>query len=198
MKGNPLARNVPTAGRADDKHTINAGDMLPASVKAKMGKAWRVREKSITEHDKASLSHWFDAAREAREMFGDQNNIGACYASAVYQLAEDHSWNTIRQYVGAVLIAMDTINVETGKVFRASDFKSMRLLRQTVAGLGQRAKKEPEAKPVKRKVTARERQAFDAMFATAEFKALPAEVRRNIKRMAEGESFFVGEIKNVK
>ena len=173
-----------TASRADE---IRNGSRF-TTAEIKQGKKFRTHERQITQGEFTALLGWWNAALDARAMFGDGYGVASAYAKLVAKVATDNTENTIRQYVGACLTAMDTINKNTGKKFVARDFKGIGHLRATVKSDKKGNKPEKFRNPT-RKVTAPTRKAYEALIATAEFKALPANERKIIKMLMNGESF---------
>lgn len=170
--------NDPTAGRAEPSK----------ASKAKAIKAFTRHEKGVTKGEHDSLLAWWAMAEDAVALFGDEYGVASQYARLVHKSATDNTEATIRQYVGAVITAMGTINTATGKHFRARDFKGIGHLRATVRSGKKGNKAEPFRNPV-RKVSATTRKAYDGLMATPEFRALPAEEKKIIRMLARGENF---------
>lgn len=129
----------------------------------------------ITAGEKTSLEGWWKAAEECKAHFTKKNGTPnrAAYADAAAKVAHDNNMDTIAKYVGYVLTAMVTINVETGKVFKMNDFKGIEHLIVTVKGKGQ-----VKATPKKKKSDVSPAQ---ALLRSAEFKALPKAKQALIK-----------------
>ena len=114
--------NEPTAGRAEPSK----------ASKDKAIKAFARHERGVTKGEHDSLLAWWAMAEDAIALFGDGYGVASQYARLVHKAAQDNTETTIRQYVGAVITAMGTINKATGKKFKARDFKGIGHLRATV------------------------------------------------------------------
>ena len=145
-------------------------------------------EVTINKGEALALDGWWDAGVECRSLgvSASEYAITAAKESARKNKGGKHkpySENTIRQSVGYVLRAL-----EQGS--KKSEFDGWIDLRKTMTGSSTKKGKAP--KPVEsgtRKVTATTRKAYDALFATAEFRALPAAEKALLRKLAKGQSF---------
>lgn len=171
--------NEPTAGRAEPSK----------ASKDKAIKAFARHERGVTKGEHDSLLAWWAMAEDAIALFGDGYGVASQYARLVHKAAQDNTETTIRQYVGAVITAMGTINKATGKKFKARDFKGIGHLRATVRSGKKGKAPEPFRNPKPRKVSASDRKAYDALIASPAFRALSPNERKLVRLLASGESF---------
>jgi hypothetical protein len=123
------------------------------------------------------LCAWWDAAREC---IADYESNGSEYARK--SKSSDWSRDTIRAYINRIVRL-----IEQGH--KPAEFKSLEHAWET---LGYYSNKSKAPKPVEtgtRKVNATTRKAYDALFATAEFRALPAAEKALIRKLRDGKAF---------
>jgi hypothetical protein len=127
-------------------------------------------ERAIRSGNKAALIAWWDAARECRD---EHDGNAKQYALLASKVSADWKMNTIRVYVGELMFLMK-------QGHKVTEFKSLEHARETRSSYA--TKPAPVAKP-------RASVAYDALFATKEFKALPIKAQKALRLLAKGESF---------
>lgn len=96
---------------------------------------FRSFEQAITRGEHESLCGWWAAAEECVAL----NLSASAYARAAATTAQDNEFETIRQYVGAVVrFVKGEIVQPNGKRFTTADFKGIDHLRKTAASVGKR------------------------------------------------------------
>lgn len=141
-------------------------------------------EIQILKGEMIALQGWWKAGVECRKHFTKANGTPnrSAYAVAAGKVAKKNEVDTIRKYVGAILTAQDM--GYTLDYFLKNKLGIDHVL-ATVAGKGERKIAEP-VKPTRKSA---EQKAYEAMFATKEFKALPARARKALQLLAKGEAF---------
>lgn len=141
-------------------------------------------EIQILKGEMIALQGWWKAGDECRKHFTKANGTPnrTAYAKAAGKVAKKNEVDTIRKYVGAILTAQEM--GYTLDWFLANKLGIDHVL-ATVAGKGERK----IVAPVKATRKSAEQKAFEAMFATKEFKALPAKARKAMQLLAKGEAF---------
>jgi len=127
-------------------------------------------EKAIRRGNREALNAWWNAARECRD---EHDGNAKAYAIAASKVSADWKMNTIRQYMGELMFLMRMGHT-------VSEFKSLEHARETRS---QYADKKPALAKPKAGV------AYDALFATKEFRALPVKAQKALRLLAKGESF---------
>lgn len=135
-------------------------------------------EDEITSGEIIALKGWWKAAQEAIERHGLVRGCASKYAEEAAKVATRNKENTIRQYVGALLTL-----IERGHTLDEFVKQGLGIEHARETARGYSTRKPVEKKNVKSDV------AFDALFRTKEFKALPAKAQKALRLLAKGESF---------
>ena len=141
-------------------------------------------ETLILKGEMIALQGWWKAGDECRKHFTKANGTPnrSAYASDAFKVAKKNTEGTIRKYVGAILVAQDM--GYTLDWFLTNKLGIDHVL-ATVEGKGERK----VVAPTKATRKNAEQKAYEAAFATKEFKALPARARKALQLLAKGEAF---------
>lgn len=133
-------------------------------------------EKEIRLGNQQALLAWWEAAKECVALY---ESNGSAYARK--SVSKDWKQDTIRCYINRIINLME-------RGHKPSEFKSVEHAWETLGYYSNKSKVE-KVETGTRVVNAKTRKAYDALFATAEFRALPAGERALLRKLRDGKAF---------